>query len=68
MDLETPPGARRIDVESAAQLAAAVHEAAAAAPDLLIMAAAVADFTPASRAEAKIKKTGDDGARRAMLA
>lgn len=62
VDLETPPGARRIDVESAAQLAAAVHEAAAAAPDLLIMAAAVADFTPASRAEAKIKKSGDDGA------
>lgn len=59
LDLETPPGARRIDVRSAADLAEAV---AAHLPeaDVLVMAAAVADFTPASREAAKIKKSEDD--------
>lgn len=59
VDLETPPGARRIDVTSAADLADAVVAERGSA-DALVMAAAVADFTPARRAEAKIKKTGED--------
>jgi phosphopantothenoylcysteine decarboxylase/phosphopantothenate--cysteine ligase len=59
VDLETPPGARRIDVTSAADLADAVAAERGSA-DALVMAAAVADFTPARRAEAKIKKTGED--------
>ncbi|MCG7311243.1 bifunctional phosphopantothenoylcysteine decarboxylase/phosphopantothenate--cysteine ligase CoaBC [Brachybacterium sp. ACRRE] len=59
VDLETPPGARRVDVTSAADLASAVAAEREGA-DALVMAAAVADFTPAQRAEAKIKKTGED--------
>lgn len=62
----TPPGARRLDVGSAAQLARAVA-AERDAHDILIMAAAVADFTPAARATAKIKKTGEDDAPRLEL-
>ncbi|MBK0329924.1 bifunctional phosphopantothenoylcysteine decarboxylase/phosphopantothenate--cysteine ligase CoaBC [Brachybacterium sp. MASK1Z-5] len=58
VDLETPPGARRVDVTSAADLAFAVAAEREGA-DALVMAAAVADFTPAQRAEAKIKKTGE---------
>lgn len=57
--LPAPPGARLEEVRSAADLAAAVARYRRST-DVLIMAAAVADFTPASRAEAKIKKTEDD--------
>lgn len=56
VELAAPPGARRIDVSSAAELAEAVHQELASAPDALVMAAAVADFTPESRAADKIKK------------
>ncbi|MGP9693630.1 bifunctional phosphopantothenoylcysteine decarboxylase/phosphopantothenate--cysteine ligase CoaBC [Brachybacterium sp. AOP25-B2-12] len=59
VDLETPPGARRIDVGTAAELAEAVARERGAA-DVLVMAAAVADFTPAALASAKIKKQGRD--------
>ncbi|MFE5775734.1 bifunctional phosphopantothenoylcysteine decarboxylase/phosphopantothenate--cysteine ligase CoaBC [Brachybacterium sp. NPDC056505] len=59
VDLQTPPGARRIDVTSAADLAEAVAAERGDA-DALVMAAAVADFTPAERAEEKIKKSGED--------
>ncbi|MCT1998280.1 bifunctional phosphopantothenoylcysteine decarboxylase/phosphopantothenate--cysteine ligase CoaBC [Brachybacterium muris] len=59
VDLETPPGADRRDVTSAAQLASLVAEQRERA-DAVIMAAAVADFTAAQRSEAKIKKT-DNG-------
>ncbi|UQN30872.1 bifunctional phosphopantothenoylcysteine decarboxylase/phosphopantothenate--cysteine ligase CoaBC [Brachybacterium kimchii] len=59
VDLETPPGARRVEVLSAAELAEAVAAEREDA-DALVMAAAVADFTPAERAEEKIKKTGED--------
>lgn len=57
--LETPPGARRIDVTSAADLADAVAAEREDA-DALVMAAAVADFTPVQRADAKIKKAGEE--------
>jgi len=52
----SPPGKlTRIDVETAAQMERAVREAAPAA-DLVIMAAAVADFRPRMPAASKIKK------------
>jgi phosphopantothenoylcysteine decarboxylase/phosphopantothenate--cysteine ligase len=58
--LAAPDGVRRRDVVSAAELAAACNEEFAAC-DVLLMAAAVADFTPLVPAEGKIKKTGRDG-------
>jgi phosphopantothenoylcysteine decarboxylase / phosphopantothenate---cysteine ligase len=54
--LADPAGARVLQVTSAAQLRDAVTEAARDA-DALIMAAAVADYRPATRSETKIKKT-----------
>ena len=54
--LPAPPGVRRLDVETAAELAEAV-EAGFPACDVLLMAAAPADFRPQGVAEAKIKRT-----------
>jgi phosphopantothenoylcysteine decarboxylase / phosphopantothenate---cysteine ligase len=53
------PGVHYVDVETAAELAAAC-DAAFDRCDLLLMAAAVADYRPAERREDKIKKT-DNG-------
>jgi phosphopantothenoylcysteine decarboxylase/phosphopantothenate--cysteine ligase len=53
--LPTPVGAQRVEVQTAAEMRQAVLAACAAA-DVLIMAAAVADFRPARAAEQKIKK------------
>jgi phosphopantothenoylcysteine decarboxylase/phosphopantothenate--cysteine ligase len=53
--LDTPAGARRIDVETAAQMHEAV-EANLPDADVFVMAAAVADFRPATVAAEKIKK------------
>jgi phosphopantothenoylcysteine decarboxylase/phosphopantothenate--cysteine ligase len=51
----TPPGVRRVDVESALDMRAAVlREQAGAA--VVVMAAAVADFRPANSSARKIKK------------
>ncbi len=58
--LETPAGVRRVDVVSAAAMEAALQEAAADA-DLVIMAAAVADYRPRECAAQKLKKSGGDG-------
>ncbi len=56
----TPPAAVTfVPVETALHMQAAVEQALGTA-DLLIMAAAVADFRPASRAEQKIKKGDRD--------
>ena len=57
--LPTPQGVTRVDILSAAQM----YEAATAAfetADGAIMCAAVADYTPATVAEHKIKKSDDD--------
>lgn len=54
--LGTPVGAARVDVRSTEDMARAVQEATADA-DVLIMAAAVADFRPASAANEKIKRS-----------
>lgn len=57
--LTAPGGVRVVRVESALEMLAAVQREAAEA-DVLIMAAAVADYRPASPAERKIKR-GDLG-------
>lgn len=58
--LPTPPGVRRIDIESAAEMADAVlprlQPEHAEAAHVIIMAAAVADFRPAEAAPHKLKK------------
>ncbi|MEO0562083.1 MAG: bifunctional phosphopantothenoylcysteine decarboxylase/phosphopantothenate--cysteine ligase CoaBC [Chloroflexota bacterium] len=54
-DMRPPIGAMLVSVETAEDMAAAVLEQTAQA-DVLVMAAAVADFRPATRAEQKIKK------------
>src|ERR1700733_14930669 len=58
VSLATPPGVRRIDVESAADMLQAVLGEVAGA-DIFISTAAVADYRPATAAEQKIKKTSD---------
>jgi phosphopantothenoylcysteine decarboxylase/phosphopantothenate--cysteine ligase len=57
--LPDPAGAKVVRVVSAEDLAAAVSAEAADA-DAVVMAAAVADFRPATRTDTKIKKTGAD--------
>lgn len=53
----TPPGVRRIDVETGAQMLAACEaELASGGVDLLAMVAAVADLLPAAPAQGKVPK------------
>jgi len=56
--LEAPAGVKLVPVQTALELEEAVTGAAASA-DVVVMAAAVADFRPAHYADAKIKKTHD---------
>jgi phosphopantothenoylcysteine decarboxylase/phosphopantothenate--cysteine ligase len=60
-DLPTPVGAERIDAVSTEDMLEAVLAEAAGEPpaSALLMAAAVSDFRPASRAQHKIKKAQD---------
>ena len=60
MDVPVPAGVELVRVETALDLRDAVR-AASADTDMLIMAAAVADFRPQDSSEVKIKKR-DDGA------
>jgi len=53
--LPSSSGIERVQVETAAQMLGAV-EAHAAAADVVVMAAAVADFTPVTVSDAKLKK------------
>lgn len=53
--LTTPVGANRIEVETAEEMAEAAVQATSGA-DALVMAAAVADFRPSIRSDAKIKR------------
>ena len=55
VDRPGPPGATVVMVETAEEMAAATAEAATGA-DVVIMAAAVADFRPVDPAEVKLKK------------
>jgi phosphopantothenoylcysteine decarboxylase/phosphopantothenate--cysteine ligase len=57
VQLPTPTGVTRINVESAREMYAAVHRHIAEA-DVFIAAAAVADFQPVTIAKQKIKKQG----------
>ena len=57
--LPTPAGVTRVDVISAADMYSAAVEAFTTA-DGAIMCAAVADYTPATVAQHKIKKSDDD--------
>jgi len=56
VSLATPSGVTRIDVENAAQMHAAVLERAAAC-DIFIAVAAVADYRPVNPAGSKLKRT-----------
>jgi phosphopantothenoylcysteine decarboxylase/phosphopantothenate--cysteine ligase len=58
--LPTPAGVERVDVESAEEMASAVGSRAAAA-DVVVMAAAVADFRPAEFLGQKIKRETREG-------
>ncbi|HWW80582.1 MAG TPA: bifunctional phosphopantothenoylcysteine decarboxylase/phosphopantothenate--cysteine ligase CoaBC, partial [Steroidobacteraceae bacterium] len=58
VSLPTPPGVRRIDVESAADMLAVVLKEVEGT-DIFISTAAVADYRPARPADQKIKKTSD---------
>ncbi len=57
--LETPYGIKRADVQSVAEMLAALQEATRDS-DAIIMSAAPADFRPETAADHKIKKTGSD--------
>jgi phosphopantothenoylcysteine decarboxylase/phosphopantothenate--cysteine ligase len=56
VNLATPPGVDRVDVESAREMAHAVEQALPA--DVAVLVAAVADWRVATFAENKIKKRG----------
>jgi phosphopantothenoylcysteine decarboxylase / phosphopantothenate---cysteine ligase len=58
VSLATPAGVRRVDVESAADMLAAVLRELQGT-DIFISTAAIADYRPAQPAEQKIKKTND---------
>jgi phosphopantothenoylcysteine decarboxylase/phosphopantothenate--cysteine ligase len=58
--LPSPAGVDLVPVTTAAQMAAAVQEQAAGA-SIVVMAAAVADYTPETTATEKLKKSGQDG-------
>ena len=56
VNLPTPAGVHRVDVETAAEMHAAVMQQAGSA-DICIAAAAVADYRPARTADRKLKKS-----------
>ena len=58
VNLATPPGVTRLDVESAREMYAAVHRQVTKA-DVFIAAAAVADYQPTTISKHKIKKHGN---------
>jgi phosphopantothenoylcysteine decarboxylase/phosphopantothenate--cysteine ligase len=58
VNIATPPGIKRIDVESAADMLNAVMKNIDGV-DIFIATAAVADYRPASPVECKIKKTSE---------
>jgi phosphopantothenoylcysteine decarboxylase/phosphopantothenate--cysteine ligase len=60
LSLPAPAGVDVVPVVSTADLAGEMLEAASAA-DVVIMAAAPADFTPVAPSAQKVKKTGDSG-------
>jgi phosphopantothenoylcysteine decarboxylase/phosphopantothenate--cysteine ligase len=61
VEVDLPDAAEIIRVETAAEMRAALRESMATDPDALVMAAAVADFTPAQPRDTKIARA--DGLR-----
>ena len=59
VDLTPPDGVEFVQIESAADMAKAMKEAAGTA-DIIIMAAAVADYRPKQYSTSKIKKSDGD--------
>ncbi len=59
VNIATPEGVERVDVESAKEMFAATHERIEQA-DIFIGAAAVADYQPAEERSGKIKKSADE--------
>lgn len=57
VSLPAPAGAELVEVESTEDLRRHMHERANVA-DVVVMAAAVADFAPAARSDSKVKKRG----------
>jgi phosphopantothenoylcysteine decarboxylase/phosphopantothenate--cysteine ligase len=57
VSLDTPPGARRLEVTTAQEMLSCILDELPGT-DVLVMAAAVADFRPAAVAAQKIKKEG----------
>ncbi len=66
LEVATPVGATTVPVETALELREAVRRAARDA-DVVVMAAAVADYRPASAADHKLKKTDHGEARTITL-
>lgn len=66
IEVEPPAGALVVRVESAEDLRSAMHAHAQDA-DVIVMAAAVADFRPADIASGKIKKSNADGVPELLL-
>ena len=60
VSLPTPAGIKRVDVETTAELAAALRAEFPSA-HILLMAAAVADFTPEATSERKLARSGSGG-------
>ncbi|WP_114907638.1 bifunctional phosphopantothenoylcysteine decarboxylase/phosphopantothenate--cysteine ligase CoaBC [Ornithinimicrobium murale] len=60
-DLPVPPGVDVVEVETALELQEAVLAARADAAEVIVMAAAVADFRPRDYLDAKIKKSHAPG-------
>lgn len=65
VELDTPPGVRRVDVESAREMLAAAREAFDAS-DALFMAAAVCDWRPARRLAGKWRAKDGDAKRTSL--
>lgn len=62
VQLSTPPGVQRVDVESALSMQAALRQALQddlSGADALIMSAAVADYRPAQPSSTKLKRGGE---------
>jgi phosphopantothenoylcysteine decarboxylase/phosphopantothenate--cysteine ligase len=67
--LDTPEDvARRIDVESALDMQAALNDAAGEGCDVVVMAAAVADLRPAERVSGKLDRRADGAAPLGLVA
>jgi phosphopantothenoylcysteine decarboxylase/phosphopantothenate--cysteine ligase len=63
VQLDTPPGVRRVDVRSALEMKAALARALGddlAGADAVVMSAAVADYRPRKTSATKLKKQGDE--------